>query len=63
MYILSPLVGPGYTHIRFYAIWCSNVALAAGKNKSRPKSFQLPKNTKLSLSETDSFDKILWHRE
>jgi len=36
----------------------SDVAFAAGKNKNRPKTFQTPENTILSLLETDSFDKI-----
>jgi len=40
LYILSPLVGPGCTHISFYALWCFDVAFAAGKNKSRPKRSQ-----------------------
>jgi len=35
----------------------SEEALAAGKNKSRPKCFQTSVNTILLLSETDSFDK------
>ena len=32
--------------------------MAAGKNNIRLKNFQTPENTILSLSETDSFDKI-----
>jgi len=36
----------------------SDVAMAAGKVKSRPKTFQTLENTIFSLSETDSFDII-----
>jgi len=62
MYNLSPLVCPGYTQISFTRFGAkkdlSDVAFAAGKNKSRPKTFQTLENTILLLSETDSFDKI-----
>jgi len=39
-------------------IFESDVAFAAGKNKSKPKTFQTPENTILSLSKTNSFNKI-----
>jgi len=60
MYIVSPLVCPGCTQINFRRFGAekdlSDVSFAAGKNKSKPKTFQTPENTILSLSETDSFD-------
>jgi len=36
----------------------SDVAFATGKNKISPQTFQTPENKILSLSETDSFDKM-----